>query len=150
MSVYPNQTNSTPGDSFFSFVGSIGTSSNWSQYPAISTITYSGAGGIANFTTLNALTAVSTPNLLVSTINNEVYPPSAPIFGTFPFREGDSSATVTALGCTPESVVLITQFGSDTSNPIVNISASTNSYYVALSSPATSNYYLNWVAFTAR
>ena len=188
MSVYPNQTNATPGTSFFAPIGSGGgggSASNWYEYPALSTITYSGAGGIANFTEVYAEIGMSTPQLYastlvgdlvfgvtgigtpelqadliladqidtytlqVSTVNGVPYDANpAPIFGTFPFNEGDSSATVTATGCTSESVVLITQFGSDTSNPIVNISPGSNAYTVTLSSPATSNYYLNWVAFT--
>jgi hypothetical protein len=177
MSVYPNQTNAAPGTSFFAPIGSGGgggSASNWYQYPALSTITYSGAGGIANFTEVYAEIGMSTPqiyastlvgdfvigvtgigapeiqvdSLFVSSINNEVYPPSAPIFGVHPFTEGDTSATITAIGITPESVVLITPFGSDTSNPIVGISPSSNAFLVTLSSPATSNYYLNWVAFT--
>jgi hypothetical protein len=161
MSVYPNQTNATPFSSYFALAGSGGggSASNWYEYPALSTITYSGAGGIANFTEIYALTGLSTTyieaqqmgtyDLQVSTVNGVPYDSNpAPIFGTFSFREGDSSATVTALGCTSESVVLITPFGSDTSNPIVNISPGSNSYSVSLSSPATSNYYLNWVAFT--
>jgi hypothetical protein len=84
MSVYANQTNASPGSSFFALAGSGGgggTPSNWSSYPALTTITYSGEGGIANLTTVNALTAVSTlqlsaANLTVSSINAAVYPPA--------------------------------------------------------------------------
>jgi hypothetical protein len=161
MSVYTNQTNATPGDAFFAAAGSGGggTPSNWSQYPAISTITYSGAGGIANFTEIYALTGLSTiyidaqqintTALDVSTVNGVPYDANpAPVFGTFSFTEGDSSATVSAIGITPESVVIVTPFGSDTSNPIVNISPGSNAYTITLSSPAPAGYYLNWVAFT--
>lgn len=168
MSVYNNQTNASPGDAFFAPIGGGGggTPSNWSLYPALSTITYSGEGGIANFAEVYALSGISTPYIIAdqitslqmaaavfqtSTINGSPYSASSPpIFGTFAFNEGDSGATVTATGCTPESVVLITQHGSDTSNPIQTIDARTNAFYVLLSSPAPAGYYLNWVAFTNR
>ena len=151
MSVYPNQTNSSPGDSFFSFVGSIGTSSNWSQYPAISTITYSGAGGIANFTTLNALTSVSTPNLLVSTINNAVYPPaaSAPIVGTLPIPEGSNAITPEIIGVTGSSIITGTFTTSDATVTISSLTPGSNEITLVLTSNAPSASRFNYAIFPA-
>jgi hypothetical protein len=110
MSVYPNQTNATLTDSYFAAAGSGGgggTPSNWSSYPALSTITYSGAGGIANLTTVNALTSVSTPSLLVSSINNAAYPPggggtpsnwsSYPALSAITYSDGGGEANFTTV-----------------------------------------------------
>lgn len=77
---------------------------SWSQYPAISPLTYGGGGGVLNFTNVNALTNVSTATinsgtlvsntytgstLTISTINGAPYPtPTTPAL---------VSATTTAL-----------------------------------------------------
>jgi hypothetical protein len=52
---------------------------SWSQYPAIAPITYTGGGGVANFTNVNAATNISTLTantqaLTVSSINGLVFP----------------------------------------------------------------------------
>jgi hypothetical protein len=153
MSVYPNQTNISPGDSFFSAAGSGGggTPSNWSQYPAISTINYSGGGGIANFTTLNALTRLSTPSLLVSSINNAVYPPasSGPIVGTLPIPEGETLITATVAGVTGSSVITGTYTSSETSVIITALTPSTDLVTIDLSGPAPAGSRFNYAIYPA-
>lgn len=78
--------NGAPVASVSSFTSSVVT---WSSYPALSPISYAGAGGAANLATVNALTnlssatviggavnagTVSTPSLTVSTINGLQFP----------------------------------------------------------------------------
>jgi hypothetical protein len=153
MSVYTNQTNASPGDAFFAAAGSAGgTPSNWSQYPAISTITYSGAGGIANFTTLNALTAVSTPNLLVSTINNTIYPPAGgvtPIVGTIPIPEGSNAITPEIIGVTGSSIITGTFTTSDATVTISSLTPGSNEITLVLTSNAPSASRFNYAIFPA-
>lgn len=57
---------------------------NWSSYPAVSTITYSGNGGTANLAAINALTSMSTPQMFASTINGFSFPTAAfpPVIST--------------------------------------------------------------------
>jgi hypothetical protein len=153
MSVYTNQTNASPGDSFFSAAGSGGggTPSNWSQYPAISTITYSGAGGIANFTTLNALTAVSSPSLLVSSINNAVYPPasSTPIVGTIPIPADSTTVTTeTIAGITTNSIIIGT-LTSSSACQIVTLTPGSNQFTIDVTPGAPSSTRFNYVIYPA-
>lgn len=152
MSVYTNQTNATPGDAFFAAAGSAGgTPSNWSLYPAISTITYSGAGGIGNFTTLNALTRLSTPSLLVSSINNAVYPPasSGPIVGTLPIPEGSNAITSEIVGVTGSSVITGIYTSSDASVIISSLIPGSNEITINLSSTAPPGSRFNYAIYPA-
>jgi len=153
MSVYPNQTNATPSSSFFAAAGSGGggTPSNWSSYPALSTITYSGAGGIANFTTLNALTRVSTPNLLVSSINNAIYPPasSGPIVGTLPIPADNTTLTSEIAGVTGSSVITGIYTSSDASVIVSALTPGTNEITITLSSTAPPGSRFNYAIFPA-
>lgn len=66
---------------------------NWSSYPAVSTIGYTGNGGTANLSQINALTSVSTPQLFASTINGftfpvSVFPPVISFSGASPIING--------------------------------------------------------------
>ena len=66
--------NGVPVASVSSFTSSI---VSWSQYPALAPITYTGGGGVANFTNVNAATNVSTltanaQSLSVSSITGNV------------------------------------------------------------------------------
>lgn len=152
MSVYTNQTNATPGDAFFAAAGSAGgTPSNWSQYPAISTITYSGGGGIANFTTLNALTRLSTPSLLVSSINNAVYPPAAsgPIVGTLPIPEGSNAITSEIAGVTGSSVITGIYTSSDASINISALTPGSNEITITLTNTAPPGSRFNYAIYPA-
>jgi len=153
MSVYTNQTNATSGSSFFAAAGSggSGTPSNWSSYPALSTITYSGAGGAANFTTLNALTSVSTPSLLVSSINNAVYPPasSAPIVGTLPIPADNTTLTSEIAGVTSSSVITGIYTSSDASVIISALTPGTNEITITLSGAAPSGSRFNYAIYPA-
>ena len=153
MSVYANQTNVTPGDSYFALAGSGGGSaSNWSQFPAISTLTYSGAGGIANLTTVNALTSISTPSLLISSINNAVYPPAGgvtPIVGTTPIPEGcNSFVTATIAGITSNSVIIGT-LTSSAACQITTLTPNSNYFTIDLTPAAPSASRFNYIIYPA-
>lgn len=176
MSVYPNQTNATPGTSFFAPIGSGGGSaSNWYQYPALSTITYSGAGGIANFTEVYALEGLSTPqiyastlvgdfvigvtgmgapeiqvdSLYVSSINNAVYPPSGPIVGTLPIPEGSNAITSEITGVTGSSVITGIYTSSDASVIISSLIPGSNEITINLSSTAPPGSRFNYAIYPA-
>lgn len=69
--------------------------SNWASFPALSTITYSGGGGTANLSQVNALTSMSTPQLFASTLNGfafpvSVFPPVISFAGASPIINGGS------------------------------------------------------------
>ncbi len=71
--------NGVPVAATSSFTSSI---TSWSQYPAIAPITYTGGGGVANFTNVNTLSNVSsvtanTQALTVSSINGLIFPSNA-------------------------------------------------------------------------
>jgi hypothetical protein len=153
MSVLPNQTNITPVDAYFALAGSGGggSASNWSQYPAISTITYSAGGGIANFTTVNSLTSVSTPSLLVSSINNAVYPPAAsgPIVGTLPIPADNTTLTSEIAGVTASSVITGIYTSSDTSVIITALTPGSNEITITLSGAAPSGSRFNYAIYPA-
>jgi hypothetical protein len=154
MSVYPNQTNATLSNAFFAAAGSggSGTPSNWSSYPALSTITYSGAGGAANFTTINTLTSVSTPSLLVSSINNAVYPPaggSGPIVGTLPIPADNTTLTSEIAGVTGSSVITGIYTSSDASVIVSSLIPGTNEITINLSGAAPSGSRFNYAIYPA-
>ena len=153
MSVYTNQTNATPSNAYFAAAGSggSGTPSNWSSYPALSTITYSGAGGAANFTTINTLTSVSTPSLLVSSINNAVYPPasSGPIVGTLPIPADNTTLTSEIAGVTGSSVITGIYTSSDASVIITSLIPGTNEITINLSGAAPSGSRFNYAIYPA-
>lgn len=157
MSVYSNQTNASPGTSFFAAAGSGGGSaSDWSQYPAISTISYSSGGGVANLTTVNALTAVSTlqlsaANLTVSSINAAVYPPaaSAPIVGTLPIpAESTTVTTETIAGITANSIIIGT-LTSSSACQIVTLTPGSNVFTIDVTPGAPSATRFNYVIYPA-
>lgn len=58
--------NGAPVAATSSFTSSVVT---WASYPALNTITYAGAGGVANLASVNALTTVSTATVQAGTIN---------------------------------------------------------------------------------
>jgi hypothetical protein len=151
MSVNPNQTNASPGDAFFAAAGSGGSISDWSLSPAISTITYSGAGGIANLSRVNVLTAVSTPNLLVSSINNATYPPAAGptiVTGKATFEQG-FGGNITVPGALSTSVAIITPCITNGGNPNVLMRATTgtNNLEVAFTSQNPGGTIINYAVF---
>jgi hypothetical protein len=154
MSVYPNQTNATLTDSYFAAAGSGGgggTPSNWSSYPALSTITYSGAGGIANLTTINALTRISTPSLFISSINNASYPPAAGptiVTGKLTIAQGFGS-TINVPGCLSTSVPIITPCITNGGDPnvLLRATAGTNSVDVAFASQVPGGTIINYAVF---
>jgi hypothetical protein len=178
MSVYPNQTNATPGTSFFAPIGSGGgggSASNWYQYPALSTITYSGAGGIANFTEVYALEGLSTPqiyastlvgdfvaaitgmgapeiqvdSLYVSSINNAVYPPSGPIVGTLPIPADSTTVTTeTIAGITANSIIIGT-LTSSSACQIVTLTPGSNQFTIDVTPGAPSSTRFNYVIYPA-
>lgn len=78
--------NGVPVAATSSFASSI---TSWSQYPAIAPITYTGGGGVANFTNVNTAANVSsvtanTQALTVSSINGLPFPsnPTTPVVST--------------------------------------------------------------------
>lgn len=88
--------NGVPVAATSSFTSSI---TSWSQYPAIAPITYTGGGGVANFTNVNAAANVSslTANaqaLTVSSINGLTFPsailPVLSFAGASPIINGGS------------------------------------------------------------
>lgn len=170
MSVYTNQTNASPGDAFFAAAGSGGgggTPSNWSSYPALTTITYSGAGGVANFTEVYSAIGMSTPqlfastivgndvyaintmsaieiqadNLFVSSINSAAYPPAAgitPLIGILPIPETATAfETDTIAGVTSNSIITGTLTASSNVG-IQTLTAQTDKFYMALTDAAPS------------
>jgi hypothetical protein len=139
MSVYPNQTNATPGGSYFALAGSGGGSaSDWSQFPAISTLTYAAGGGVANFT-----------NLFVSSINSATYPPSAPIVGTTPIPEGcNSFVTATITGITSNSVIIGTLTSASTCQ-ITTLTPASNYFTIDLVPPAPAATRFNYTIYPA-
>jgi hypothetical protein len=179
MSVYANQTNSTPFSSYFALAGSGGggTPSNWSSYPALSTITYSGAGGIANFTEVYAAVGISTPqlyastlvgdfvigltgigspeiqvdSLYVSSINNAIYPPaaSAPIVGTLPIPEGSNAITSEIVGVTGSSVITGIYTSSDASINISALTPGSNEITITLTNTAPPGSRFNYAIYPA-
>jgi len=151
MSVYPNQTNDTPSNSFFAAAGSGGSVSDWSLSPAISTITYSGAGGIANLSRVNVLTAVSTPNLLVSSINNASYPPAAGptiVTGKATFAQG-FGGNITVPGALSTSVPIITPCITNGGEPniLLRATAGTNNLEVAFQAQVPGGTIINYAVF---
>lgn len=140
MSVLANQTHISPGSELFAPSSSYGgSSSNWSQFPAISAISYSAGGGVANFTNLN-----------VSSINSAVYPPASgitPIIGILNINETSTAfETDTITGVTSNSIITGTLTGSSNIG-IQTITAQTNKFYMALTSGApasTKFYYVIW------
>jgi hypothetical protein len=181
MSVYTNQTNSTPGTSLYSLPiiagsnitlnstnsgvvvnasgGGGGSASDWSQYPAISTITYSEGGGEANFTVLNATTSLSTPsvyatqvttaNLSTETINGSAYPPasSGPIVGTLPIPADNTTLTSEIAGVTSSSVITGIYTSSDASVIISSLIPGTNEITINLSGAAPSGSRFNYAIY---
>jgi len=142
MSVYTNQTNLTPGDSYFALAGSGGGSaSNWSQFPAISTLTYTAGGGVANFT-----------NLLVSSINSAAYPPAGgvtPIVGTTPIPEGcNSFVTATIEGITSNSVIIGTLTASSACQ-ITTLTPNSNYFTIDVTPAAPSASRFNYIIYPA-
>lgn len=140
MSVLANQTNITASNSFFASIDSSGGSaSNWSQFPAISTISYSAGGGVANFTNLN-----------VSSINSAAYPPAGgitPIIGILIIAETTTAfETDTITGVTSNSIITGT-LTSSSNIGIQTLTAQTDKFYMALTSAAPSAtrfYYVIW------
>lgn len=182
MSVYTNQTNATPGTSLYSLPiiagsnitlnstnagvvvnasgGGGGTPSTWSQYPAISTITYSEGGGEANFTVLNATTSVSTPtvyatqvttaNLSTETINGSAYPPASGIIvGTLPIPADNTTLTSEIAGVTSSSVITGIYTSSDASVIISSLIPGTNEITINLSGAAPSGSRFNYAIYPA-
>jgi len=183
MSVIPNQTNVTPGVSFFSAPvlagsnitinstnaglvinssgGGGGSASDWSQYPAISTITYTTGGGEANFTVLNATTSLSTPivyttqvttaNISLETINGSAYPPasSGPIVGTLPIPADNTSLTSEIAGVTSSSVITGIYTSSDASVIVSALTPGSNEITITLSGAAPSGSRFNYAIYPA-
>lgn len=130
MSVYPNQTNLSPGNALF-----IPTS----------------GGGVANFTSVNALTAVSTPSLFISSINNSVYPPAAGptvVTGKLTIGQGFGS-TINVPGCLSTSVPIITPCITNGGDPnvLLRATAGTNSVDVAFASQVPGGTIINYAVF---
>lgn len=177
MSVYNNQTNVSPGSAFFAPIGGGGgggTPSNWSSYPALTTITYSGEGGIANFTELNCLNSLSTPYILAetiesssqitsplmatvsfqtSTINGSAYPPSSggAITGNYSsFVDYTFDATIPVTGCLSTSIVLATYISSNAgvANNIQRITPGTDSFYIKFAEQFPPGANLNYAIFS--
>jgi hypothetical protein len=179
MSVYANQTNSTPFSSYFALAGSGGggTPSNWSSYPALSPITYSGGGGVANFTEVYTAIGISTPqiyastivgadvyaintmsaieiqtdNLFVSSINSAAYPPvsSGPIVGTLPIPEGSNAITSEIVGVTGSSVITGIYTSSDASINISALTPGSNEITITLTNTAPPGSRFNYAIYPA-
>lgn len=175
MSVYPNQTNVSLGSSFFAAAGSGGgggTPSNWSSYPALTAITYSGAGGIANFTELNSLYSISTPYVLAetiesssqitsplmatvsfqtSTINGSAYPPagSAPIVGTLPIPADSTTVTTETIAGITGSSIIIGTLTSSAACQIVALQPGSNQFTIDVTPGAPSATRFNYVIYPA-
>jgi len=178
MSVYANQTNATPFSSYFALAGSGGGSpSNWSSYPALSPITYSGGGGVANFTEVYTAIGISTPqiyastivggdvyaintmsaieiqtdNLFVSSINSAAYPPasSGPIVGTLPIPEGSNAITPEIIGVTGSSIITGTFTTSDATVTISSLTPGSNEITLVLTSNAPPASRFNYAIFPA-
>jgi hypothetical protein len=142
MSVLANQTNITASNSFFASIDSSGGSaSNWSQFPAISTITYSAGGGVANFTNLN-----------VSSINSAVYPPAGgvtPIVGTLPIPADSTTVTTeTIAGITTNSIIIGT-LTSSSACQITTLTAGSNQFTIDVTPGAPSATRFNYVIYPA-
>lgn len=172
MSVYQNQTNVSPGTSYFAAAGSGGGSaSDWSLYPAISTITYSGAGGLAYFSglvveegmnvpiievsTITATgisaTTLGTLNLNVSSINSAIYPPaaSAPIVGTLPIPADSTTVTTeTIAGITTNSIIIGT-LTSSSACQITTLTPGSNVFTIEVTPGAPSATRFNYVIYPA-
>lgn len=151
MSVYPNQTNATLSNAYFAAAGGSGTPSNWSQYPALSTITYSSGGGAANFTTVNALTSVSTPSLYISSINNAAYPPAAGpsiVTGKATFAQG-FGGNITVPGALSTSVAIITPCITNGGEPniLLRANSGTNNLEVAFQNQVPGGTIINYAVF---
>lgn len=142
MSVLANQTNITASNSFFASIDSSGGSaSNWSQFPAISTISYSEGGGVANFTNLN-----------VSSINSATYPPAGgvtPIVGTIPIPADSTTVTTeTIAGITTNSIIIGT-LTSSSACQIVTLTAGSNQFTIDVTPAAPSSTRFNYVIYPA-
>jgi hypothetical protein len=130
MSVYPNQTNVSPGSALF-----IPTS----------------GGSIANFTSVNALTSISTPSLFISSINNGVYPPAGGqtiVTGKLTIDQG-FGATISVPGCLSTSVPLITPCITNGGDPnvLLRCTAGTNQVEVAWTNQVPGGTIINYAVF---
>lgn len=130
MSVYPNQTNVSPGSALF-----IPTS----------------GGGVANFTSVNALTSMSTPSLYISSINNGVYPPAGGqtiVTGKLTIAQGFGS-TINVPGCLSTSVPIITPCITNGGEPniLLRATAGTNQVDVAFQAQVPGGTIINYAVF---
>jgi len=130
MSVYPNQTNATPGSTLF-----IPTS----------------GGGVANFTSVNALTSMSTPSLYISSINNAAYPPAGGqtiVTGKATFAQG-FGGNITVPGALSTSVAIITPCITNGGEPniLLRATAGTNQVDVAFQAQVPGGTIINYAVF---